>query len=264
MAKSDLTGKAFDTSKIQVLVSKRRYHPRMGVILKNSILFLDYKSFSSYRIKRGNLCFEKGLFALPGSTELDYDYLDSYFRRNNDNPYALYHLINCICLDRGTTDLVDFPPLRVDYQGPEQRTAAIETLLQKAKLGDSVFSRPLEPSSFSSAIRKCDKTPFSHMGTYVGKGMTVDAGLDGVTCNDLQETALSNHIALYTFRQPMPDEKKNEMAARMIAESQKPTAYNYKGVFRVFLARQFRLPIKHAASIGDLLYSKNFDLVAYV
>ncbi len=236
----------------------------MGVLLDDSMLMLDYKSFTSYRTKTGNLCFEKGLSAHASDKNLDYDYLRSYFNRNNDNPYALYHLINCITRDRGTADLVEFPPLHTACQSNVERLLAIETLINKAKKGDLVFSRPIKPSPLSSAIRWCDKTPFSHVGTYVGKGMTVDAGLEGVTHNDLREMTQHNHAALYTFRQPISDEKRSEIAALHVEMSNKPTAYNYTGVFKVFLAQKLRLPIKHAASIGDLLYSKNFELVAYV
>jgi hypothetical protein len=96
LSKSDWTGKVFDTSKIQLIVFKRGPRPKMGVLLDDTMLMLDYKTFTSYRIKNGNLCFEKGMEAFSSNNKLDYDYLESYFRRNNDNPYALFHPINCI------------------------------------------------------------------------------------------------------------------------------------------------------------------------
>lgn len=263
LSQKDHTGKSF-SSDIDVILFLKKNSSKMGIVLKNSALLLDYNTFMSFRIQSGNLCFAKEIKACQCNERLNKDYLEAYFNQNNDNPYALYHVMRCIHRGEPVNDLTQFPPLSVNYKSDEERNEAIERLIKSAKAGDAIFSRPITSNPISSIIRKIDQVPFSHVGLYIGEGKTVDAGLDGITINEIYNMGVSSHLALYSLKSEISDAQRKDIVSFVIEKSKKPTSYNYIGVFKIFLRKRFKLPLKCAASIADIIYSGKLKLITYV
>jgi len=81
----------------------------MGLVLKEEFLLLKYKEFYSYRIKfnkSGFLCLKLVKYLRQ---KVSKDYLEEYFKANEDNPYALNQVIVCMTNGLDVTDLTQYP-----------------------------------------------------------------------------------------------------------------------------------------------------------
>jgi uncharacterized protein YycO len=136
-------------------------------------------------------------------------------------------------------------------------------LLKEVKPADMVFSRPLGASGISTFIRSVDRSQFSHVSTYVGNGLTVDAGPAGVQKVLLAEYANTAHLAIYRFREPLTEQERSKVVETALGFV--GGGYNWSGLLRVFLRKKLKLQLgRKIPSVSDLLFSEAFDLVAHV
>lgn len=242
------------------------YHPKpgmFGLLLSKNILLVDYRSVMSYRVEYGNLGFHKKVQTASFKPFFDLKLLESYFLENCDNPHAIIYLMSRISKLDFKTPLTQVPPINLKYKSDNERHIKLIELLSLAEPADFVFSRSIENSKPGDLIRHLDKGQFSHVGTYIGNGITMDAGPDGVLKNSLEEIGADSHIALYKIRGISAAQRE------VIVEFTKKTegaGYNWIGVF--ILALKLKLGISKRkgsqASVNELLFSDKLELVTYV
>ncbi len=134
----------------------------MGVKLKNDFLLLNVKHFYSFRFKIQNINFLDDCIGLSLPNPLDTEYLENYFSENQDNPYAIQHLMNCFTRKLPLNNLTQFPPLCTNKTASSQRKA-LEKMYSQAQLMDSLFTYD-RTNGISRLIRKIDCGPWSHVG----------------------------------------------------------------------------------------------------
>jgi hypothetical protein len=248
-----------------IIVVIRKPKPgSFGLIFDDTALMVDYRPAMSFRVQKGNLGLHKHLKYFRCELQFPSGLLKNYFKENGDNPYALEYVINRMSMRQDVeTELTQVPPITTDYQDQEGRSSAIESLVKSAQPLDLLFSRPLQGSKVSALIRSIDRCQFSHVGTYIGDGMTVDAGPCGVDQNSIYELGKSSHMGLYRLRTPLSDKAK-EMALNKTKELV-GCDYNWMGVLEIYFRKKFRLPINpRRPSVGNLLFSDNFELINFV
>src|SRR5690349_20733514 len=74
----------------------------IGLILREDVFFLDFKYMVSSRIKVSNLCNIPYLIYYSAATAAPFscDYLISYIRENEDNPYGLWNYLRALILEK--------------------------------------------------------------------------------------------------------------------------------------------------------------------
>ena len=99
------------------------------------------------------------------------DYLEEYFRANEDNPYALNQIFVCVTNGLNVTNLTQFPPLNAgkDFS---QKKKALDIMFQKAQIMDLVFIFD-RTSVIHRQIRKIDHSMWAHVG-WVNKNKEID------------------------------------------------------------------------------------------
>lgn len=261
---TDFVGKQFSDERVHIITNSHRAWPLMGIVLDDEALLLDFRTFTSFRVRSGNLGFIKGLKFLRINQAFDKDYLKEYFKENNDNPYGLYNVMGVVNGDLVFSDLTQFPPLNTPRKDPSARKLAIDRLVAIARKGDSIFSGNYF-DSVSGVIRKYDKTQFSHTAMYVGDSRVVDIGPGGASINSLYDTSGNTTLALYRLKDELTKEQQEAVAARSLEIARKCRMYNWVAVFFIFLNRRFGLPVgKDLLSNADLLYSNRLKLICYV
>ena len=218
----------------------------------------------SFRVRSGNLGFSKDIAILTTKKPLNKSFLEKYFRDNQDNPYGLYNVIRMIHGGLDVSEATQFPPLASPVLNGKERKHALERFVSLARKGDQIFSAS-RGSGVSSAIRKYDRSQFSHVAPYLGNGEVFDIGPNGGIINSLFDSDESTHFALYTFKKDIPEEVREKIAKFARDEAAKGISFNYFGLFLMFLRKKFKIPVmKKVPSVSDLLYSNSFDLVAYL
>jgi hypothetical protein len=259
----DYTGRPFDETWVDAISIADNRWPRMGVVLGNEALLVDYMTFSSFRVRSGNLGFCKKIALFKATNPPDKAYLKHYFFENQDNPYAVHNLMCRLCTGAPPEELTQFPPLASQHPSAEARTDAIKQLIAAAKKGDVVFSMQ-HNDGISALLRKHDKIQFSHSAPYVGGGQVVDVGPDGVTVNTVWDYGAKSQIALYRYRAPLTDDEREEMATKALQLVKRGNTYPYYKLFLLYLRKRFQLPVaKSYPSNGDLLYGGRLQLIAY-
>jgi hypothetical protein len=261
--RSDLIGRSFDESTVDIIAITDRRRPQMGIVLEQEALMLDYRTFTSYRVKSGNLGFWKDFRFLKWHKTIDRHCLRDYFLGNHDNPYGLYNVMNALHRGVDLVSLTQFPPLEVIVRSEEERVAAIQNLIAKARGGDLVFSgHPRD--SVSSLLRRFDRCQFSHVGNYVGDGTVANLGPGGFHVDSLLDYPPETRIALYTLRDITQDQRAVavETAMEWVKSGVK---YSYTTLLLMFLRKRFRLKIAAGLpTVSDLLHANLLDLVDYV
>ena len=249
----------------QIIVAIRKPKPGfLGLIYDGAALMVDYKSAMSFRVQEGNLGLHKHLEMFRSELQFPKEQLSKFFEANRDNPYALEYVIGRMTKRYDvTTELTQVPPIVTHYRNKEERQSALQRLIKSAQPMDSVFSRPIQPSKVSALIRSVDRCQFSHVGTYLGDGITVDASPSGVNRNHLSDIGTNSHLGLYRLRQPISDDQK--VKAIEFYESQIGGKYNWPGVIEVYLRQILKLSInQNKPSVSDVLFSENFQLIDFV
>jgi len=260
---ADCFGGVWDPKKVDLVVSADRKWPIMGIVFDSEPLMLDWRTFTSFRVKPGNFGFVKRLRFVNVNQDIDKEYLKTYFLENQDNPYGLYSVITTIRNERRCHDLTQFPPLQRMSRSEEEWRGKVQVLLSQIRQGDAIFSGSYR-EEVSSTIRYHDRCQFSHVAIHVGNGEVVDIGPGGAVLNSLLDYDWHTYLAAYRPKDSTPD--RGEQAARdAFGTLARCRGYDWLSVFAVFLRERFRLPIaRRLRSNKDLLYANTLELVAYV
>jgi hypothetical protein len=162
------------------------------------------------------------------------------------------------------TTATQFPPLGLPKLTGKERRQAIEQIVKLGKKGDLVFSSH-RSAPVSAAIRKYDRSQFSHVAAYLGDGEVADIGPAGGEINSLFDSDDDTHFALYAFRADIPEESRQAMVKWARDQIAKGINFSYWGIFLMFLRKRFKFPVmRNVPSVADLLFSNSFQLVAYL
>ena len=261
-SRSDTRFVDFDESNMDVIVFPSKKWPRMGVILGNEALVLDYKTMMAFRVRSGNLGFTTDVAILKAKSRFDKAFLNKYFRENQDNPYGVQNVMNMVYRQADVCMATQFPPLLVPKLAGQARRRAIDEMIALAKKGDMVFSFRRH-HRISAAIRKYDRSQFSHVAMYLGSGEVADIGPGGGKVNSLHDADDETHFALYTLKGDIPFETRENIAMKM-RSSIVGARFSHHKIFLMYLRKRFGIPVmKGVPSVADLLYANAFDLVNY-
>jgi hypothetical protein len=261
--KIDQTWVNFNSIEMDLLtITGKNNSSYMGIVFDNEALILDYKRFSSFRVKSGNLGFGgKITIAKLKEKKLNKKFLAEYFSKNNDNPYALY---NAICAINNSNiqieELTQFPPMYFDRA--KDRKIAFDHLVSQARKGDSIFSS-FSNNGISTAIRHLDRGQFSHVAPYIGENQVIDVGPDGGHVNPLKFSDSYSCIALYRLKGEISDDDCEKAIAEMKKKYVGQGGYPYHKLFLTYFRKEFRIPLPYIPSVSDLLYSNNLELICY-
>jgi len=264
IAAYDHSGEILDASKMDVIIS---LHPRWlahGLVLGDEAILIDHNTFASFRVKSGNLGFNKHLktFKLPFA--IDKVMLSSYFQANNDNPYAIQHAIVQLTHEDPDEPLTQFPPLNTTYTTSEAWDDALDRLAQLALPGDHIFtSQPND--EISSPIRKIDRIQFSHVGIYAGHGEISEMCLDGPQLSTFRDIPQNSRVALYRPKCTFSQEDYLEISRRAREFACSNAVYPRLRILLLYLRKRYRLPVaQKSITNATLLYSNKFELITYV
>ncbi|OQC24192.1 MAG: hypothetical protein BWX68_02359 [Verrucomicrobia bacterium ADurb.Bin063] len=262
VSKADVSACGLKPDQAHVVIIPDPKPGMYGLFLANDILMVDYGSAMSFRTKYCNLGFHKRVKVGRWPQAFAEPTLSRYFAENCDNPYAVIYVMGRLHRQDVTTPLTQLPPLAAEYPNAAARAEAVDRLLKHAQPTDLVFSRPRTPSDISTLIRSVDHCQFSHVAPYVGNGLTVDAGPDGIQKVSLADHASTTYLALYRLRDPLSEQAKSKMVKSWLESV--GARYDWPGLLRVFLRKKFKLQVgAYIPSVSDILFSDIFQLVAH-
>lgn len=252
-----------DEKHMDVIIFPHKKWPRMGLILGKEALVLDHKTMMAFRVRSGNLGFSSDMFIARSKYKLNKPFLHNYFLENQDNPYGIQNVMNLVHRGGDVTVATQFPPLFMPKLIGEQRRRAIEKMVGLAKKGDIVFSSHRN-DAISAAIRKYDKSQFSHVAPYLGNAEVADMGPAGGQINSLYHSDDDTHFALYRIKKEIPDDVRERMVKATRELIERGVKFSFRGIFLMFLRNRFKLPVMRSKhSVSDLLFSNSFALVDY-
>jgi hypothetical protein len=261
--RADLRLLELNGEQMDVIVFPHRRWPRMGLVLGKEALILDYKTKMAFRARSGNLGFSTDVFIAKSKKPLNKVFIEKYFSENQDNPYGIQNIMGLIHQEIDITTATQFPPLFLPKLTGGNRKLAIEGMVSLARKGDMIFSSHRH-DGVSAAIRKYDRSQFSHVAMYLGDAEVADIGPRGGEINSLYDSDDDAHFALYTLKSNPSDESRQTVAAGARARISKGISFNYWGIFLMFLRKRFNFPvIRNVPSVADLLFSNTLDLIAY-
>lgn len=195
---------------------------------------------------------------------LNKDFLEKYFLENQDNPYGIQNIMSLLHRGVEVTTATQFPPLFLPQLTGSDRKVAIERMVKLARKADSIFSSHRH-GGVSAAIRKYDRSQFSHVAIYLGDGEVADIGPRGGEINSLYDSDDSTHFALYTLKADVSDESRQAIVKSARDGISRGISFNYWGIFLMFLRNRFKLPVmRDVPSVADMLFSNSFELVSYL
>jgi len=252
-----------DGEQMNVIIFPHNKWPRMGLVLGNEALILDYKTLMSFRVRSGNLGFSEDMFIAKSKIPIDKSFLEKYFLENQDNPCGIQNIMTLIHRGVDVTTATQFPPLFLPKLTGKERRLAVEQMVKLGQKGDMIFSSHRR-DAISAAIRKYDRSQFSHVAPYLGNGEVADIGPAGGEINSLYDSDDDTHFALYAFKADIPEESRQAMVKWARDEITKGINFNYWGIFLMFLKKRFKFPVmRNVPSVADLLFSNSFKLVSY-
>jgi hypothetical protein len=250
-----------DGARLCIAVHRRR--PQfMGLVWRGEGLFLDTRSFASFRSRLENLeDLQRSLQLYSKREPVDLDYLDGYFGRSCDSPFALQHVLRSIREGVALNDLTEFPALSCPKSAAEHR-AAVLALHELAQPGDTLFTFD-RSSRVAGLIRRYDRSPWSHVALVTDSKTIVDSTPGGVVENTFESLAElpDFDVALYRYRGINADEA---AAAATAAQSMIGIrGYGWHRVLRFFLRNQFGIPYPGEHSVADIAYSNKLTLIGH-
>jgi hypothetical protein len=248
-----------DPNLIDIMTAPK--HNLMGISIGNNFLMLNVKHFFSFRLKLQNIGFLKPFMLLKFKYPIDKDYLTEYFDYNQDNPYAMQNVMNCIGSGKVPLNLTQFPPLFIKK---DDNVPKIEQMYRDAELGDCIFTFD-RGSGISRLIRKYDKGMWSHVGVINKDKKIVEMTTSGISATDFSSLCrVDLDVGLYRLKDvQLSQSGKKKMQAFMDESLKKQIRFNWKGIFLVFLHKKYGIPIKYAPTPADLIYSNKLELISY-
>lgn len=235
----------------------------VGLVLPNDdILLLHTKHLYSVRFKPYNLSnMLSPIEAIKFPEMLDKRLLETYFTENEDNPYGMYNVFNCITQRKTLTELTQFPPLSFPKTATTQEEN-VQRLYDLALPGDGVFTYD-RASGISRLIRKYDWGHWSHCGRVDKNKDIVEATTVGVRkspFSSLCRAALD--VGLYRLKE-YDQVNMDEMERFYEIALGNPTKFNWTGMIRAFLRRRYRIPFRFVPTPAELMYMNIHRLVGY-
>jgi hypothetical protein len=238
-----------------------------GLLLGDDVLVLDYRTFSSFRVKIANLpALRSAIRCYRPKVELyDRSYRSAYFAANQDNPYALWNMLLATRMNPRPDDLTQFPPLFYPKDSAKQR-AGVDEMRERSRPGDLFFTFDRN-SGLSRLVRAWDRGMWSHCGM-VGQGGTLyEMTTSGAVAGDFSRLYCSSlDVGLYRIREAISDydpEVAIDFVKRCVAAR---APYGWYQLVRKALRRKLGIPFKGGpddVTPAGLLYSNNFMLICF-
>lgn len=234
----------------------------IGIVLRNDCLLMKAKAWKSFRVKFANIQLY-GPFAIRRNREkIDHIDFDEYFAGNSDNPYALYHVLQCVLNKCSLSSLTQFPPLFFN-KARVNRLDELKTMESIADVGDTVFMYTRN-SRVSNLIRKVDKGPWAHLGM-VGENKTISHltthGMRFAKFGDFLDENID--IALYRFNVPLNQGKKTKILEIIAQQHVSNPKYSWIKVVAIVLRKTLKIPIPIPVTPSNIIYSNHLRLLHY-
>ena len=214
-----------------------------GLVLGGDALVLDYKYFTSCRIRLSNLMnvpypiYYSAPIEAPFSTE----YISEYFRDNNDNPYAVWNCLLSYMATERPAKLTQFPPL---HYPKDDFATSLDRVRDLALPADSLFTFD-RSSGLSRLIRKFDRGMWSHVAMVSERKTLYESTTSGVVESDFSDLHSSLDVALY--RIPDITQSQREKMTAWLKSQVGRKGYNWRGVIRIYLHGQWGIPVPKKA-----------------
>jgi len=241
---------------VDVVFSKKKGWS--GLALTESILVLDTRQMYSFRAQLQNLDTVQPIMGMKRLSPVDKPNLEAYFAENRDNPFAVALALRVLGQQIDFQPLTQLPPL--SYKKVD---SAFGVILEQAEFGDAIFTLDGE-SALSRLIRRVDRSQWSHVASVSGPGRIVEVTTSGIHETDLATIYTpSLDVGLYRLKAGLTAEQKATMRALMDLMLAQRVHFSWAKALRIYLARRWRLPIKHPPTPSDLICANNLRLVAY-
>lgn len=246
-----------DVSDYDVISSRNKQI--MGIVLINDILILDTKDFSTSRAKINNLIYVKGITFFKYNKKIDKIFLEKYFQKNNDNPFAVQHVFNILLRNKDINEITQFPPLMYKKENLSKR---IELYKKNVQAGDTIFTFDND-SNISRIIRMIDRGHWSHCGI-VNKKLNIchmtTTGFSETSINEFIED--STDFAIYRLKNiKLNYSKLDEEINKLLNDNIK---YGWFKLILTFFVRKFRLHIRCPITLAQLIDSNKYELIMYI
>jgi len=252
-----------DDESMDVLIFPSRKWLRMGIVLGNEALILDYKTTMSFRVRSGNLGFSKDLRIGKSRLQLNKRFLKQYFAENHDNPYGIQNIMNLIGKGQDITTATQFPPLDLPRISVEERKKALARLMKLGQKGDLLFSTARD-EPISALIRENDGSQFSHVAPYLGNGAVANVGLDGGRIEALTSSDVRTHFALYSWKVEVSDVERQIIADGLREMFAEGISYDRWGALLMYLRNRFKLPVmRNTPGVADILFQNVLTLKSF-
>ena len=238
-----------------------------GLVLDGDVLVLDYRMFSSFRVKTANLpALRYTMRWYRPVTELyDRSYRTAYFADNHDNPYGLWNMLLAMGQDPGPNELTQFPPLNYPKDAGNQK-GEIDRMRERSQPGDLFFTFD-RTSGLSRLIRKWDRGMWSHCGMVGYGGRLYEATTSGPAESDfsrLYEPRLD--VGLYRAREGMSEDAVARGIRFMKDCVRAGAPYGWYRLVRKALKKRFGVPFKRGpddVTPADFMYSNQLTLICF-
>jgi hypothetical protein len=216
--------------------------PRIvGLKLNDDVLFVDIDKRCSFRSSLVNIGKVSNVMAFSSVKKIQTkEEFTNYFKFNQDNPYAVLHVIDSIRNQIDINHKTQFPPLSF-YKNKMTQAKGIDNLKSMCEPGDIIFTFD-RSKLLHWLIREIDVCHWAHCGV-VGPGKTllemVGSGGQEVSLDTLKIDSLD--VGLY---RPSDPSAALMMAIRTQVIMNRKPKYNYKGVIKIYLKNIFGFKFK--------------------
>lgn len=237
-----------------------------GFLIEKEALAIDWKRLSSFRVKLANIAtvaksVSVSRLAPEVSPPYDLDYIQRYFRDNEDNPFGVWNSLQAI-RQPAPRRLTQFPPLTYPKDSQQSK---LDALRDVAMAGDLIVTYNRK-SGLSSLIRRLDWCMWSHVAMFSGENTVLEVTTGGATESPFDYLRDPNiDTALYRYDE-MKEADRPRVVDFMRAKIGKVKGYAWRRVIRIALKNNMGIPYKQGkdeATPADMMYANQARLVCY-
>ncbi len=238
-----------------------------GLVIDGDVLVLDYKRFTSFRVKVANLpTLRAEIRCYRPLTELfDRDYRSTYFTLNQDNPYAIWNMLLAMRSNARPRELTQFPPLYYPKDASKQR-ADIDNMRERSRAGDLFFTFDRQ-SGLARLIRAWDRGMWSHCGMVGHEGKLYEMATSGAVESDFSRLySPSLDVGLYRVREEFSQYDPKAAIDYWKKCVALGTGYGWYGAIRKALQKKFGIPFRRGpddVTPADLVYGNQYTLICF-
>jgi hypothetical protein len=238
-----------------------------GLVLDHDVLVLDYRMFSSFRIKIANLPTLQSHIRRykPRIPLFDRNYKTAYFAGNHDNPYGLWNIFLAMRNDQRPDDLTQFPPLYYP-KNAEKQGVQIDLMREKSQPGDLFFTFD-RSSGLARLIRAWDHCMWSHCGMVGHENKLYEMTTSGAAeCDFSRLCRPSLDVGLYRVRDGISEYDPDSAIDFMKKCVAVGAPYGWNQLLRKALKKKFGIPFKKGpddVTPADYMYSNKFTLICF-